>query len=181
LVNAAGLVLRERGQAFREDFYAADTNRLVVEIFYNAREDVLALARAEGRSLVVWPGAGWQFVKSGPVAFLPLQTADFMDWRIMDNEAVLELHNVADQAQTVHLIIRGSAVRSPKTVEAAGVGQFTFQPGRISEWRTPPIVLPPGLTTLRLRDPWTTSGPLLVQQWMAVPASATSAANAPGP
>jgi hypothetical protein len=181
LVNAAGLVLRERGQAFREDFYAADTNRLVVEIFYNAREDVLALARAESRSLVVWPGAGWQFVKSGPVAFLPLQTADFMDWRIMDNEAVLELHNVADQAQTVHLIIRGSAVRSPKTVEAAGVGQFTFQPGRISEWRTPPIVLPPGLTTLRLRDPWTTSGPLLVQQWMAVPASATSAANAPGP
>lgn len=168
IANEAGLTLRRLGQAFREDFLAADTNRVVIEVFHNTREDALAVARAEGRSLLVWPFAGWQFVKSGPVG-APMQTPDFMDWRLMEREAVLELNNLDGQPQTVRFRMRALAPRGSKTVEDSLLGQHAFAPGRLDEWAGNPITLPPGGTRITLRDAYGSATPLLVQRWWLEP------------
>lgn len=164
LANRPGLVLRERGQSFREDFLAADTNRVVVEAFFNTREDVLEQARRDGRPVVVWPGAGWTFVKSGPVG-AQLQTQDFMNWRLMEREAVLQLHNLSDQPQRVRLVINALAPRGSKTLVNEVGGRFTFAPGQFMTWETSPFELKPGQNDLTLRDPSGSAAPLLVQRW----------------
>ena len=56
--NTAGIQLRNWGLATRGDFYAANTNRLVVDIFYDSEEDVLNRWRAKGQALGVIPGEG---------------------------------------------------------------------------------------------------------------------------
>ena len=164
IANVPGLVLRRRGQAFREDYDAADTNRVVVEMFYNTREDVLQMARAEGRRVQAWPGSGWTFVKSGPVG-APLQTQQFMNWRLMEGSAVLELHNVSEQTQSVRLVFQALPPQRGTTVSAGALGSFTFPAGRLSEWRTPFIELPPGQTNIVLRTSAMAPAPLLVQGW----------------
>lgn len=168
VANEAGLTLRRLGQAFREDFFAVDTNRVVVEVFYNTREDALAVARLEGRSLLAWPGTGWRYMKSGPVG-APMQTPDFMDWRLMEREATLEVHNLAGQPQTVQVKLRAFAPRGSKTLAESRLGQHAFAPGRLDEWTTSPVEVPPGLTTLVLRDAYGSDTPLLVQQWRVEP------------
>ena len=170
VANEAGLVLRERGQAFREDFMAPDTNRVVVEIFYNQREDALARARAEGQGTLIWPGAGWMFVKSGPVGG-SWQTADFMDWRLAELQAGLELHNLTDRPQTVVLVVRALAPRGSKTLVEPRLGTHVFPPGRLEEWRSSAIELPPGMSEITLRDAHGAATPLLVQQWRLEPFS----------
>ncbi len=168
IANEAGLILRERGQAFREDFFGLYTNGVVVEVFFNTREDVLQMARAQGRSVVVWPGNGWTYLKSGPMG-APLQTPDFMDWRLMEQQAVLELYNLTDQPRRVQLVLSALAARGSKSVTIPGAGSFTFAPGRLSEWRTEAVELKPGQNSLVLRDAYATSGPLLVQRWVVQP------------
>lgn len=164
LANRPGLVLRERGQSFREDFLAADTNRVVVEVFYNTREDVLEQARGEGRTVVVWPGPGWTFIKSGPVG-AQLQTQDFMNWRLLEKEAALELHNLSAQPVRVRMIIKALAPRGSKTLAHEACGRFTFAPGQFMTWETSPFELKPGQNDVVLRDPSGSAAPLLVQSW----------------
>jgi hypothetical protein len=168
IANEAGLILRDRGQAFREDFMAPDTNRVVVEIFHNQREDALDRARADGQATLIWPGAGWMFVKSGPVGG-SWQTADFMDWRLAEVQAGLELHNLTDRPQTVVLVVRALAPRGSKTMAEPRLGSHVFPPGRLVEWRTSAIELPPGSTEIILRDAHGAATPLLVQQWRLEP------------
>lgn len=168
VANKAGLELRARGQAFREDFLAPDTNRVVIEIFYNQREDALELARLDGRDTLLWPGAGWMFVKSGPVG-AALQTSDFMDWRLLENQAVLEAHNLSEQPVKVSLLLRALAPRGSKTLVEPRLGSFVFPPGRLAEWRTAEIELRPGANEIVLQDAHGGSTPLLVQQWRLEP------------
>ena len=162
ITNEAGLKLRRMGLANRGDFYAATTNRTIVEIFYNTREDLVMQARAQGRKTMVLFGPGWGYTK----------TQDFKDWRALEKEAAIEVYNLTDTPADVMLRIRAVAPNGSKRVESATMDAHDFSVGRMEEWDIGPVSLAPGLTKLALRDPfWTDGGvPLLVDTIALAPA-----------
>ncbi|HMP95906.1 MAG TPA: hypothetical protein PKA51_03235 [Kiritimatiellia bacterium] len=164
--NSAGLALREFGLAYREDFYAANSNRVVVEVFYNTREDILERHRAEGRAVTLFFGSGFFYEKSGPVGFLRFQTQQFMDWRVLEQRGQLEVYNLTDEPREVALRIAALSPRGPKLVSAGGGVKHQFSGPQIQRWNLGPVTLAPGLTLLTLEDPlWDRAmNPLLIAQ-----------------
>ncbi len=157
ITNEAGLKLRDLGLANRGDFYAADTNRVVLEIFYNTPEDVMAKARASGRPVIALYGGGWGYIKPN------WQNGDFRDWRTLEGEAVVSLCNLTDHALPVRLKVRAAAVNGSKQVTAANGTKNTFPMGQMAEWDVGAFNLQPGATAVRLADPyWPASQALLL-------------------
>jgi len=152
--NRAGLALRRLGLASREDFYAADTNRLVVEFFYNRLEDILAKAREAGLKELVLYGDGWKYTK----------TKDYHDWRVFEQHADLLVFNLSDGPRTLFLELRGAAMGGAKDISGPGGIKHTFPAGKMEVWRVGPFRARPGESVLTLRDPLWTLGkvPLLV-------------------
>jgi hypothetical protein len=159
ITNQAGMVLRKWGVASRGDFYAPNTNRLVVTFFYNTREDMLGKFRKSGQPLHWLFAGGWGYEKSGPMEMFRLRTREFMDWRLINEEAKLELINLSASPQQATLTIGAVAAAGTKTVEcSAGGNRQTFAGNQMTEW-TMSITLPPGSTTVTLRDPLWSSSP----------------------
>ena len=154
VTNEPALKLRERQLGMTEDFYADNTNRIVVEIFYNTVEDLVAKARADGRRLLLWYGPGWAYTK----------TRDFRDWRILEAVATLDLYNLTDAPLDAQLVLRGVAYNGTKRIMTSTGTVENFPPNREYEWKLSFPALPPGRTTLRLADNlWNTAHvPLLV-------------------
>ena len=63
IANESGLWLRERGFAPVGEFYDAQTNRLVINLFYDLPEDRLARARAGGATAWAAFDRGWDYFK----------------------------------------------------------------------------------------------------------------------
>ncbi len=164
--NAAGLALRNLGLAYREDFYAANSNRLVTEIFFNTRDDVLARKRAEGESVVVFFGAGLVYEKSGPMGIFRIQTPQFMDWRVLEQSGQLDVYNLTDAPLEVTLRMTASSIRGPKLVNAGIGAKHQFSGSRLEQWSIGPITLNSGLTAIALQDPlWSRAmNPLLISR-----------------
>jgi len=141
-VNEAGLALRHLGLAAREDFYAANTNRVVVELFYNKREDLLARARREGESARAFYGEGWGYTK----------TEDYRDWRVLRQAAVLDVYNTRTEPLDVQLSITGVAVQGAKEVVFGEGVNHTFPAGELTRVQVGPVRLNPGLNRLRVYD-----------------------------
>ena len=148
ITNEAGLKLRRMGLANRGDFYAPTTNRTIVEVFYNTREDLVARARAEGRPLMVLFGPGWGYTK----------TQDFRDWRALQKDAILEIYNLGDAPAEAVVRLRAVAPNGSKRVETASLQARDFSVGRFEDWDIGPMVLQPGLTRMMLRDPFWSDG-----------------------
>jgi len=155
ITNEAGLALRRMHLANREDFYAPNTNRVVVEIFYDRPEDVADRWRAEGRRWGVLFGPGWKYTKS----------QDYRDWRVFQRRAALLLMNLSDQPQRLFIEIRGAAYGGSKNVRLGPKLGHVFPAGKMDTWRAGPVLLPPGNTLAELRDDlWNVSHiPLLVE------------------
>lgn len=168
--NEAGLKLREMGLAARGDFYAANTNRTVVELFYNTREDVVRNARAAGQKVVALYGPGWGYTK----------TQDYRDWRVLEQDAVVDLYNLTSEPVTVRVRIRGVAISASKQVRGSNGAQTTFSANQMVEWPVGQVALAPGLTRLSLSDPmWSVArAPLIVD---AIQAELASPAAVPSP
>jgi hypothetical protein len=164
--NASGLKLRELGLAARGDYYAADTNRVVVELFYNTREDVVEILRQQGTRTHAFFGPGWAFEKSGPMGFMRIKTQDFRDWRVLSESGTLELANLTDKPLMAKVRIRGLAAGGVKQVIAADKHARNFDSAAIQTWDFGPFELAPGVTSIRLQDRlWErTHVPLLVEQ-----------------
>ncbi len=174
--NEAGLWQRERGYAANEDFYAANTNRLVAEIFYDLTEDRIARAARTGRPVLTLFGANLPYEKSGPMGIFRLQTQQFMDWRRMDQQGDLILVNTTDATIPVMVQVSAVAPRGAKLVEQAGsVNRFKFAPGQMQTWTFGPVEIAPGSSTLVLSDPlWTRDPqPLLIAAVELQPATPT--------
>ena len=155
ITNGAGLKLSKLGLINREDFYSANTNRVVVEIFYNSKEEILRRAAAKGQSFVVLYGPHWGYTK----------TQDYRDWRVLEQEGSIEIHNLTGRTTDVALTIRAVAVNGAKHVVAStGQQRADFMGGQLKEWVLQPVTLAPGVNTVVLRDPmWGMSQiPLLV-------------------
>ncbi len=151
--NEAGLWLREHGYAGHEDFYVANTNRLVVEIFYDLREDALARLRSTGTSFRVFYGPGLVYEKTGPMGIFRFQTAQFMDWRVLSQRGTLEVYNLTESPAEVSLLVAGLSPRGSKTVTAPGGRHFQFSGTQVQRWLLGPVSLQPGLNAITLEDP----------------------------
>lgn len=165
ITNEAGIKLRQLGFAARGDYYASNTNRLIVEFFYNTREDVIRQRKAAGQRLLSYYGRGWGYEKSGPMAFLRVKTQDFRDWRKLDGEAVLDLINLTDAPISAQLVVRGVAVNGAKRV-SAGTVQHTFPAGQLESWNVGALTLNPGINEVAMNDSLWPAGqnPLLVER-----------------
>jgi hypothetical protein len=165
--NEAGLRLRELGLANRGDFFTPGTNRLLVDIYFNTREDVLAKWRAEGRPVGLWFGAGWRYEKTGPMQWIPIKTREFMEWRAPSAPAAeLDVHRLAAGLDKVTLRARGVAVGGLRSLVCASTGQRQdFAPGQMTEWTIGPVALTGDVTRVVFTDPAYRAGtpPLLIE------------------
>ena len=154
VTNRAGLRLAQLGLFDQGDPsvpYSAEP--FTATIYYNLPEDVAARARAEGRDAVALFSKGWKTV----------QTRDYRLWRLLQNEAVVEVWNLTDVPQKASLVLNGVAAGGAKQVTLDGGDKKIFQNGQVTDWITAPVTLAPGKNRLSLRDPLQTSiVPLLV-------------------
>jgi 4-amino-4-deoxy-L-arabinose transferase-like glycosyltransferase len=165
--NEAGLYLRRLHLASRNDFYSANTNRLIVPLFYNTTEDVMERLRGAGVATAALYGSGWGYTKP----FFALNGMEgqryaeiwrqlnqqgmrnvYMDLRVLEGEAQVYLCNMTSEELTVKLQMAGVAIGGTKKVDAGTSVSQTFEPGKQMVWEMGPILLPPGRTVLRLRD-----------------------------
>ena len=165
ITNQAGMILRKWGVASRGDFYAANTNRLVVDFYYNTREDMIEKFRKSGQPLHWLFSGGWGYANSGPhgACTLPMNMP-FHQWRVLNESAKLELFNLAPQPQqgTLSLfavVIPVGTDRAAKSVGCSlGTASQTFPAGQMIEWKLP-VTLQPGSTSVTFRDPLWNSSP----------------------
>ena len=173
ITNEAGLALRRLHLAAREDFYASNTNRVIVEFFYDRKADILEKWGRSGQRLGVLYGPGWGYIKS----------QDYRDWRVFQGRATLFLQNISDQPSKAVIEIEAIAYGGSKNVKLGPQLGYTFTSGQLDTWRAGPILLPPGETAAELRDDlWDVSHiPLLVSniRIVRVGESSTGATSSP--
>jgi len=155
--NLAALKLRDLGLAYRDDCYSPDSNRLIIDLFYNTRDDVVARARNEGQKILALYGQGWSYTK------LWQQTGDFRDWRVMQGQAVIDVYNLTAEPLKTILTVRGMAANGAKRIDFGNQhASRDFANLRLEEWSLPAVTLPPGLTKIELKDPmWPSSASYL--------------------
>lgn len=173
VVNDAALWLRNHGFAPVEDFNAPHDIRVVTEIFYDLREDIVARKRAAGEHFAVFYGPTMRYLKSGPLGIFPIQTEQFMDWRLLEKDATIDVHNLTGTQQIARIRVRAVSPAGPKRVLGPAGEEFDFAGGQLQEWLTDPLELKPGRNSISLTDPrWSTDGrPLLIAGVEAVPES----------
>lgn len=146
VTNTAGLWLRDTGFAPMEEYYS-ETNRVLTEIFYDTHEDIAERARAAGQDAVWFFGEGWRLFK-------PWQQGDFNDYRVLQGEGVLNVHNVRGEPIRVRGEVAAVAPGGPATVRIGEAAPLAFPAGQLAS-RTFEIDLPPGVSALR----WKNLGP----------------------
>ncbi|MDO9540731.1 MAG: glycosyltransferase family 39 protein [Kiritimatiellia bacterium] len=164
--NEAAIKLARLGLAHREEFFDPQTNRLIVTVFYNTREDAIAHARNAGKQYLTLYGPEWGYVK------LWQQLRDFRDWRILENQASLDIYNLTSSTNRVTLKIRGMAMNGMKRVEVFGEyhdlsrSKRDFRHLQMDEWILKDVLLRPGLNKVVFSDSlWSVAKiPLLVDQ-----------------
>ena len=163
ITNVAGLKLRNLGLANRGDFYWATTNRVIIDIFYNTRQDNIDRWKAQGVQQKVLFGRGWEFTK----------TQDYRDWRILADKAEVEILNLGTQAVNSRLRIRGVAINGPKRVRITQGVEHEFAAQKIDEWILGPLQVPPGSNIFVMQDVLSplSQTPLLVENIEILPAN----------
>ena len=145
VANAAGLWLRDTGFAPMEEFYS-ETNRVTTEIFYDTHDDIAARAKSAGREVVWFFGAGWKLFK-------PWQQGDFADYRVLEGEAALTVHNLRGEPLKIRGEVVAAAMGGNPVVKIGDNPPLTFPAGQLAR-KTFELDLPPGVTRL----PWKNIG-----------------------
>ncbi len=158
--NEPALALRRTLLAPKEDFYEAHTNRIVVELFFNSRPDAIVQARLSGKSTLLFYGSGWGYLK------LWRELQDFRDWRVMEEQAVLDIYNLTTQTNLVNLSIQGMARGGSKRVISPSGASHNFKHLQLEVWSLGRTALSPGLNQITLRDPLWSMGhvPMLLDE-----------------
>ena len=143
ITNEPGFKLRQRILGPTVDFYGADTNRLVAEIFYNTPEDVIQTAASMGMKAVVLYKSGWRYQK--------LQ--DYRNIRIMETQVELDVVNLTNGEIPAMLMVSGAAMGGQKKVQVVGQPLAKeFVSGALQTWELGPTLLKPGHNILTFRD-----------------------------
>lgn len=146
ITNEAGLKLRRLGLVNRGDFFAVTTNRLIVEFFYNTRDDLVQKWKREGRTLACLYGQDWGYIKPWQ------QTGDFRDWRVLLHKASLYVCNLTEKPLPARISLRGAAVGSSKRVVASTGATHNFMYGKPDAWAITIPAVTPGQTEIVLLD-----------------------------
>ena len=152
IVNEAGLKLRQLGLAGRGDYYAATTNRVRVELFYNTRDDIIELKRREQAPVFTLYKNGWQFEKTGPMQIFRVPTRDFMNWRVMTQSAEIEVYNTTDVPIQVQVMLSGLSPAGPKRVASSLGRRHEFSSNQLTTWDVGTFNANPGSNTIRIED-----------------------------
>ena len=155
VANEAGRWLRDTGFAPMEEYYS-DSNRVQTEIFYDTHADVAARAQAAGQDVVWFFGAGWTLFK-------PWQQGDFTDYRVLEREAAMTVHNLRGEPLRLRGEIVAAAMGADQTVRLGDLPPLAFPAGRL-ERRTFEWELPPGVQSLRWKN-LGSGGALLVRDF----------------
>ncbi len=162
VTNRAGMRLSQLGLFDQGDPsvpYSAEP--FTATIYYNLPEDVAARARTEGRAVVALFSKGWKTIS----------TRDYRVWRLLQNEAVLEVWNLTDVPQKVSVVLHCVAAGGAKQIALDGGEKKIFQNGQMTDWTFGPVTLAPGKNLLMLRDPMKNSAiPLLASSIEIKPA-----------
>ncbi len=162
VTNRAGMRLSQLGLFDQGDPsvpYSAEP--FTCTIYYNLPEDVVARSRTEGRAAVALFSKGWETVS----------TDDYRVWRLLQNEAAVEVWNLTEIPQKASLVIHGVAVGGTKQVVLNRGERKLFQNGKMTVWTSEAVTLIPGKNLLTLRDPVQNSTvPLLVSSVEVIPA-----------
>lgn len=140
VTNAAGIWLRDTGFAPMEEFYS-ESNRVATEVFYDTHADVAARARTAGQDAVWFFGAGWRLFK-------PWQQGDLSDYRVLEGEGEMEVHNLRDEPVKLAGEIVAAAMGGEQRVRIGESAPLAFPDGRL-ERRTFALDLAPGVQVLR--------------------------------
>jgi len=146
IANDAGLKLRELGVASRGDFYAANSNRVVVEYFYNTTEDLLKKAREEQKPYLLLYGPGWSFMKPWR------QTRQYTEYRMLEQHAPLDVYNMLDRSYQVNIVIQAVALNGTKRVQTLDGKAYDFPPQKVVVKELGPFTLQPGKNQIMLTD-----------------------------
>lgn len=149
-----GLTYRNMDREFTLETFAR-------EIHYNTTEDILARARAGGRSGLSLYGEGWTYAK----------TQDYRDWRVLSGRAALDVYNLGTVPRPLSLRLFAIAAQGEKRVHVPGIAPAVFPANRGVQLDLGPFTLPPGRSTLVLEDPqWPAQqAVLLVQKIDVIP------------
>ncbi len=124
LTNAAGVWLRDTGFAPMEEFYT-ETSRVEPELFYSTRHELAERAKANGQTACVFFGEGWRLFK-------PWQQGDFTDYRILEDTAGVEVHNVTGHAATFRGEVTAAGNGGSVTLRIGEMNPLVFPPGQLS-------------------------------------------------
>jgi hypothetical protein len=147
ITNDAAMTLRRWKVFPQDDFATARTNRVVVHLYYNTPEDLLAAARRENRAVLRLYGEGWGYAKPG------WQQGYFEDYRTFTRAASIDLYNLKETPLSGTLELSAAAAAQPKSVALHG-NTTVFAPGRLRGWSVP-LTLQPGRNTLSFSSPST--------------------------
>ena len=145
VTNDAAMILRRMKVTPDADFSATNTSRVVVRIFYNTTEDLIAAARQQGRDALRLYGAGWGYAKPG------WQQGHFEDYRTFSQEASIDLYDLKEIPLSGSVEISAVTAQRPKTVSVNGVNTV-FASGRIKTWEIP-LTLQPGRNPIPFTSP----------------------------
>ncbi len=155
VTNAAARWLRDTGFAPMEEYYS-ERNRVETEIFYDTHEDVAERAKAAGQDVVWFFGAGWRLFK-------PWQQGDFADYRVLEGEAAMSVHNLTGKSLRLRGEVVAVAMGGDQKLRIGDRPPLAFAAGQLVR-QTFDWELPPGIQSLR----WKTLGPggaLLVREF----------------
>jgi len=145
ITNHEALVLRDLGLAFRSDYYHADTNRIVADIFYSTTDDIVSNATAESRDAVCLFGDGWVYTKPWR------QTGDFRDWQMLRDTAYIEVYNLSGQTRRADIELRGVGIGDQPVPVLIGGQRLTFPPSTVSTLTAHGLELAPGKNRVKVR------------------------------
>ncbi len=169
--NDVALWLHERGYVFDDRYDTSNFSRVVTEIFYDLRSDVVARMRARGDLFAVFFDQSLRHEKTAPLGVCRFQTPQFMDWRVLDGSGSFDVYNLTDAARRGRVRIRAISPVGPKVVVAASGERFEFAGAQLQEWVMGPLAFEPGARSLTITDPgWEDEKrPLLIQAVEVLP------------
>ena len=155
VVHAAAAWLRDRGFAPMEEFYSMP-NRVETEIFYDTHADIADRARGAGQDAVWFFGAGWRLFK-------PWQQGDFSDYRILEDEAAMSIHNLRGEPLRLRGTVVAAAMGGDQQIRIGDRPPLTFADGQLAS-QPFDFELPPGIQPLRWKK-LSPGGALLVREF----------------
>lgn len=126
----------------------SNTNRVIVELFYNLPEDVVEMARDRGEKSLFLYGEGWGYTKLWP------RVQDFRDWRVLESRATLDLYNLTGETLNARLKIQAVAVGGAKQVQCGPGTSSTFLQNKLVTIEIGLLSLEQGKNTVTLVDQW---------------------------